>query len=382
LKNYVKWTIIFVIISVISACETNIVSQTPQNTQVNTKTDNTKTDNTKTDNTKTDNTKTDNTKTDNTKTDIENNDLPISTEDSNSPNKNTLMCQKALEERGQFSEQKGYADYKSGLRIFPLLDFIMTKHSLQAKHPEQSVFMKDNPIFVTGNDKYSNSLLFATIHSKRTGVLHGVIGFPDNEVTRYYEPMVFGSKQGFVPQVPATDLGPLNKSVVVNRKTWVNELAKYSAVCNDTLILPPTKTESPFFHYNGKIYPFSKEIDFVAGVEGVGFGLAENGNYYYDDEKKIQIPILFYCHECKIENIVMIQDSVELKFEDKYNSEWQKWLGKDWHAFTSEKIDFDEKVFAKAEFSKIHSDLPPFISDDPTTIKVTINGEKVEYVNQ
>ncbi|QGQ98818.1 hypothetical protein EHS13_30040 [Paenibacillus psychroresistens] len=111
--------------------------------------------------------------------------------------------------------------------------------------------------------------------------------------------MVFGSESGFTPQVPATDIGPSNKSVDVNRETWETQLSEYSRECKESLILPATIKESPFFQYNNKIYPFSKENDFIAGVEGVGFGLDENGNYYFPEEKKIQIPILFYCPECK-----------------------------------------------------------------------------------
>lgn len=358
MKNYILAIITLVIIIVLPACNGTIVSPSGSSIKISAETEKPKTNN-------------------------QNNNVSTSPDTSNSPIKDILPCQKALETGGQFSELEGYVDYKSGFRIFPLLDFIMTKHSIQAQDLQQSVFMKDNPIFVTSNKKYGHSLLFATIHSKRTGVLQGVVGFPNNEVTSYYEPMVFGSEQGFTPQVPATDIGPLNKSVEVNRETWGNELVSYSNSCNEALNLPPTKTEMPFFDYNGKVYPFSKEVDFVAGTEGIGFGLSEFGNYYYPDERKIQIPILFYCPECKIENVVMIQENVELKFDvNKYNSDWQDWLGKDWHMFTSQKIDFDENLFAKADLSNIHSGLPPFISDKPSIIQVTINGEKVNYVNQ
>lgn len=297
--------------------------------------------------------------------------------------KNNVACLKALEELGQYSEREGKVDYQSGRRIFPLLQFIITKKSIPANSPEQSVFMNDNPIFVTRNDRYANSLVFSTIHSKRTGVLHGVTGFPDNAVTNYYEPMVFGSNFGYIPQVPSTNLRPQNNPVEVNRKTWANELKDYANICKDSLILPPTNNARPFFSYNGKIYPFSKEIDFVTGAEGVGFGLDEYGISYFNNENKIQIPILVYCPKGKVESVVMLQDGVELKFtEDKYNSDWQKWLGKDWHAFKSEKVDFDEKLFAKADFAGIHSKLPPFLSDNSLTVQLVINGEKVDYINQ
>lgn len=289
-------------------------------------------------------------------------------------------CQVALGKMGQFSDQEGKVDYKSGERIFPLLSFIMTKHSITTTDSQQSVYMKDNPIFVTRNEKYPNTLLFAPIHSKRTGVLHGGVGFPENEVTKYYEPMVFVSEIDGKRVEPSTDIA--NKTVEVNRETWTNELAKYTEACNDSLILPPTKQAEPFFEYNGWTYPFSKEIDFVAGVDGVGLGLEEYG-FHYPDEDKIQIPILIYSPQSTVDNVVMIQDGAELKFtRDKYNSDWQKFLGEDWHSFTSVEVDFDKEAFANADFDKIHSALPPFISDNPSTIQATINGEKVTFVNQ
>lgn len=355
MKKYLIWLLVVVIISTITACEGKIKSQPVPNVQVTADTDTAKAKDIKSVKTTPSNGSSDNHKSLKKKT-----------------------CQRALEDLGQFSEKEGRVDYESGFRIFPLLNFIMTKKSIPANHLEQTVFMKDNPIFVTRNDKHENSLVFATIHSQRTGVLQGVVGFPDNEVTRYYESMVFGEG---TPQVPATDIGPLNKSVDVNRETWGSELAEYTGVCKEPLILPPTKTERPFFDYNGAIFPFSKEIDFVAGAEGVGFGLLELGNRY-PDGKKIQIPILVYSPKGKVENVVMIQDGIKLTFtEDENNRDWQKWLGKNWYAFTSEEIDFDENVFIKADFPNIHSDLPPFISENESTIQVTINGEKVEYVN-
>ncbi|MEK3725424.1 hypothetical protein [Paenibacillus sp. FSL H8-0034] len=299
-----------------------------------------------------------------------------------SANSSVAACQKVLEDRGQFSEQKGTVDYKSGMRIFPLLNFLMTKNSIQASDPEQSVYMNDNPIFITRNDKYGDSLLFATIHSKRTGVLQGIKGFPDNKVNEYYEPMVLGRKTAYVKEVPSTKIGPQNKLIEVNRQTWMKELAEYTKPCDDALVLPPIQTKLPFFKNMNAIYPFSKEIDFVAGVEAVGYGLSDYGNYY-PDTNKIQIPVLLYCPKCKVENVVMLQNNAKLEFTpDKYYSDWQEWLGQDWHLFTSEKIDFDKKLFQKADLANIRSSLPPFISDSPSTIQVTINGEKVIYVNQ
>jgi hypothetical protein len=302
----------------------------------------------------------------------------------NEIDQNMDRCQKELESLGKFSVQGNKADYESGRRIFPLLDFILTKKSTPANIPKQLVFMKDNPIFVTDTEKYTNTLVFAPIHSKRTGVLHAVTGYPDNIVTNYYEPMVFGKKNDFTPEIPSVYVDSLNKSIEVNRETWVNELSEYTKACRETLILPPTNTKRPFFHYNGKIYPFSKEIDFVTGVEGVGFGLEEDGIAYYgDDNNKITIPILIYSPQNKIENVVMIQDGVELKFhlDEHYSNEWQKWLGSDWHFLVSEKVDFNEDVFSKADFSQIQSNLPPFISDNSSIIQITINGEKVKYFN-
>ncbi|WP_088829925.1 hypothetical protein [Paenibacillus tyrfis] len=360
MKCLLQWMVVMAILSMLTSCTGNMDSKSPESIKVAVNNDNIRMDS------------------------EEKNTGPKKSVSKNTPeqaSKKVIACQKALEDRGQFSIKDGTVDYQSGLRIFPLLNFIMTKQSVPANHTEQSVFMKDNPIFVTRNDKYANSLVFATIHSQRTGVLNGVVGFPDNEVTQYYEPMVFGEKTGFTPQVPVTDAGPLNKAVEVNRETWGNELGELTKPCNDALILPPTKKATPFFKYNGKIYPFSKEIDFVAGAEGVGFGLVEYGNRY-PEGKKIQIPILLYCPNCSIENVVMIQDGVELTFKkDQYNDDWQKWLGKEWHAFTSEEIDFDENVFAEVDFASIHSKLPPFISQNPSTIQVTINGEQVEFVN-
>ncbi|MCP1311470.1 hypothetical protein [Paenibacillus tyrfis] len=356
MERPLQWMVVMAILSMLTACTGNMDSKSPESLKVAAKTESPKVESI-------------------------NKGGGVPKDSPREASKEIIACQKALESRGQFSIQDGTVDYQAGVRIFPLLNFIMTKQSIPAKHPEQSVFMKDNPIFVTRNDKYANTLVFATIHSQRTGVLHGVNGFPDNEVTRYYEPMVFGEKTGFTPQVPVTDAGPLNKAVEVNRETWGNELGELTKPCNDSLILPPTKKATPFFKYNGKIYPYSKEIDFVAGVEGVGFGLAEYGNRY-PEGKKIQIPILLYCPNCSIENVVMIQDGVELTFnKDQCNDDWQKWLGKEWHAFTSEEIDFDEEVFAKADFANIHSKLPPFISQNPSIIRVTINGEQVEFVN-
>ncbi|SCW84698.1 hypothetical protein SAMN04487970_10674 [Paenibacillus tianmuensis] len=376
MKRPLQWMVVMAILSMLTACTGKIDSTSPENLKVVANTESPKEESINKGGANSDHTETEHEE----KTSKSKKSVPK--DSPRQASKKIIACQKVLEDRGRFSVEDGIVDYQSGLRIFPLLHFIMTKKSVPANHSEQSVFMKDNPIFVTRDDKYANSLVFATIHSQRTGVLHGVIGFPDNVVTQYYEPMVFGEKTGFTPQVPVTDVALLNKSVEVNRETWVNELAEYTKDCNDSLILPPTKTDPPFFKYNGKIYSFSKEIDFVAGVEGVGFGLAEYGNSY-PGGKKIRIPILLYCPNCNIENVVMIQDGVKLKFkEDEYNAEWQKWLGQEWHAFKSEEIDFDEEVFTEANFSNIHSDLPPFISDKPSTIQVTINGEKVEYLNQ
>ncbi len=292
-------------------------------------------------------------------------------------------CQRELEALGKYSIENKQVDYKSGYRIFPLLNFILTKKPVPSNIPEQSVFMKDNPIFVTDNEKYTDTLVFATIHSKRTGILHGVIGYPENEVTNYYENMVFGTEQSnFIPEIPSVYIDSLNKLVEVNRETWVNELSEYNKACRGALVLPATNTKAPFFDYNGKVYPFSKEIDFISGAEGVGFGLSEYGNSYYDDNK-IAIRILVYCPQNTIEDVVMIQDGVELKFhlDNEYNSRWQKWLGNDWRLFVSEKVDFNEDAFSKADFSQIHSTLPPFISDNPSIIQVTVNGEKVKYFN-
>ncbi|KZE73676.1 hypothetical protein [Paenibacillus elgii] len=360
MKRLLRWMVVTAILSMLTACTGNMDSKSPESLKVAVNNDNIKTEN------------------------EEKNAGPKKSIPKNTPepaSKEIIACQKALENRGQFSIQDGTVDYQSGLRIFPLLHFIMTKQSVPANHPEQSVFMKDNPIFVTRNDKYANSLVFATIHSQRTGVLNGVVGFPDNEVTRYYEPMVFGENNGFTPQVPVTDADPLNKAVEVNRETWGNELGELTKPCNDSLILPPTKTNPSFFKNYQAIYPFSKEVDFVAGADGVGLGLKAYGQRY-PDGNKIQIPILIYCPEGRVENVVMIQDGVELTFKkDQFYDDWQKWLGKEWHAFTSEEIDFDENVFADADFANMHSKLPPFISQNPSTIQVTINGEQVEFVN-
>ncbi|WP_166241976.1 hypothetical protein [Paenibacillus turpanensis] len=293
-----------------------------------------------------------------------------------------FSCTQSLERLGQFSEEGDFVDYKSGLRIFPLLYFMLTKTSIPAALPNQAVYMQDNPIFVTRDEKHPNLLLFSPVHSKRTGALQGVIGFPDNEITEYYEPMVFGKKTGYVKQVPSTEIGPLNKLIDVTRKTWGNELAEYTEPCKELLLLPPAKEEPPFFPYNGKVYPFSKEIDFVAGAEGVGLGLIENGILYPGDNK-IQIPILLYCPKCQVEDVVMVQDQEELEFQpDRYNDLWKKWLGESWHMFLSEKIDFDEERFAKADLGNIKSSSPPFTDNKPTTIRVKINGEFVEFVNQ
>ncbi|PUA39403.1 hypothetical protein C8Z91_08210 [Paenibacillus elgii] len=363
MKNASKWMMVVSILSIITACEGRIDPQPARGNEVGAATVATNTADLQTDAKEKDN-----------KTNQSNN------ADSTDPK--MLACQKELEERGQFSASEGDVDYESGFRIFPLLHFIMTKKSIEANKPEQTAYMKDNPIFVTNNDKYAPSLLFAIIHSKRTGVLHGVSAFPDNKVTKYYKSMVGSAKQGEFPQVPATDVGPTNKGVEINRKTWVNELAEYTEPCKDSLILPTTKTAPPFFNYSDYVYPFSKEIDFVAGAEGVGAGL-EKSIQRYVDEKKIRIPILFYCPGCKVENVVMVQNNVELKFtEATTNSEWQKWLGSDWHMYISEKVDFDEKVFADAFFYRMRTHLPPFISEYPSTVQATINGEQVKYVNR
>ncbi len=296
---------------------------------------------------------------------------------------NISSCEAALEFLGGFSDQEGGADYQSGERIFPLLHFILTKQAVPAVSPEQEVYMKDNPIFVTNNSKYEHLIAFATIHSKRTGALHGVVGYPDNEVINYYLPMVLDVTAENKEIIPSVEIGSSNEIIPVNRQTWSKELSSYTQSCNDELVLPPTQenTERVFLGYNGKLYPFSKEIDFVAGVEAVGFQLAEIGNSY-PGENKIQIPILLYCPQCKIENVTMIQDGKKLKFKkDEYYKEWQQWLGKEWHAFTSEQIDFDEDKFKKADFDNILSALPPFISDNPSTIQATINGELVTFIN-
>ncbi|SCW29925.1 hypothetical protein SAMN04487970_10024 [Paenibacillus tianmuensis] len=365
MKNSAKWMLVVFILSIITACEGKIDPQPPQGNEAGTKTVITNTTGLKTD----------------AKEKDSKANQSISPDNVSSTNNKMLACQKELEERGQFSEYEGNVDYKSGPRIFPLLHFIMTKKSIEANEPEQTVYMKDNPIFVTSNKKYGNSLLFTIIHSKRTGVLHGVTDFPDNKVTKFYKSMVGDIKRGNI-QIPFTEVSPRNRAVEVNRKTWENELAKYMEPCKDSLILPPTKTAPPFFNYSDYVYPFSKEIDFVAGAEGVGAGLEQSIKRYVD-EKKIRIPILFYCPGCKVENVVMVQNNVELKFtEAEKNSDWQKWLGSDWHMYISEKVDFDEKVFADAFFYGMRTHLPPFISEYPSTVQATINGEQVKYVNR
>ncbi|XOK59610.1 hypothetical protein ACJ7K1_24020 [Paenibacillus elgii] len=305
-----------------------------------------------------------------------------------SGNKKLLACQKVLEERGQFSVEDGTVDYESGFRIFPLLYFIMTKQSIPANQPEQSVFMKDNPIFVTRSDQHKSSLIIAPIHSKRTGTLLGVPRFYDNvnrfaenEVTQYYKPMVMAHSV-FLPQVPATEVGPLNKSIEVNRVTWGNELKQFSEVCKDSLLLPPTSQQKPLYPSDEFLDPFSKEIDFVSGAEGLGYDVYIHSIYRYNEEGKIRLPLLVYCPGCKVENVRMVQNKKELKFaEDTNSSQLKEWLGEGWNIFSSEKVEFDVDSFSKADHHKIKTSLPPFMSENPTTIRVTINGENVEYIN-
>jgi hypothetical protein len=302
--------------------------------------------------------------------------------ENNSVEEPRLSCGQALEQLGQFSVADNLVDYKSGFRIFPLLHFILTKKSIPASMPDEAVFMEDNPIFVTRDEPNASSLLLAPIHSRRTGALHGVTGFPDNVVTKYYEPMVIGKENGNVKQVPSTDVGPLNKLVEVNRKTWMNDLAEYTEPCSDSLKLPPMNGKGPFFNFNGQVYPFSKEMDFAAGADGIGYGLKEHG-VRYPAENQIQIPILLYCPDCKVESVTMVQNQTELKFTlDELNAKWREWLGDDWFLFLSEPIDFDEKVFSNAELEKMTSTVPPFINNRPSVIYAKINGKKVEYVNQ
>lgn len=290
-------------------------------------------------------------------------------------------CIRTLERLGQFSETEGYIDYESGFRIFPLLYFIMTKQSLPASKPGQEVFMQDNPIFVTQNSKDAHILIFAPIHSKRTGALNGTIGFPANPIMRYYKPMVLGDSPDYTAQAPSTDIGPLNKLEEVNRETWVNELKEYTSDCKDSLILPPTSTASPFFDYNGATYPFSEEIDFVGGVKGIGYGLIENGMYYPADNT-IKIPLLIYSADAEIGSIRMKQNGKYLKFqEDEYNQYWQEWLGKEWRLLVSEELTFDHELFKRGELEQIHSDLPPFISDESTIIEVMVDDRVVEFIN-
>lgn len=267
MKNHVKWVTIMIILSIIVACEGYSKKQPFLKTEV--------------------------TLADDAEKDIAENNVTVinsATNKEDSPNNDRstisaeLSCQQSLEKLGQFSVNDGNVDYKSGSRIFPLLHFIMTKKSIKDNQTKQSVFMKDNPIFITSNEHYKNSLLFALIHTKRTGILNGVVGFPNNEVTTYYKPMLFSTDISS-PQIPATETSTGNKYVAVNRKTWNKELSEDTKSCNDALALPPTITKSAFFEYNGAIRPFSKEIDFIAGAEGVGYGLKEWGNRYYHDEK-------------------------------------------------------------------------------------------------
>ncbi|GIP56044.1 hypothetical protein [Paenibacillus vini] len=266
--------------------------------------------------------------------------------------------------------------------VKPLLNFIMTKQSVPASQEEEQVFMKDNPIFVTDNREYANILVFAPIHSQRTGALHGVIGYPDNEIKNYYVSMVLGDEPDFTPQVPSTDIGPMNKLVEVNRETWGNELKEYTADCNDVLNLPPVHTDSPFFDYNGALYPFSKEIDFIGGVEGIGNGLVEYGIRFPGDSQ-IRIPILIYSPNGEISEVSMKQNNNFLTFEkDKYFEEWRGWLGREWYMFESDVIDFDKDLFTNADFEDISSVTLPFSSDEPTTIRLRINGGIVEFYNQ
>ncbi len=288
-------------------------------------------------------------------------------------------CKAALEDMGHYSESNGKVDYKSEYRIFPLLQFIMTKKSIPASDPAQSVYMQDNPFFVTKNERYANSIMLATIHSKRSAVLFNEWGYTPNEVMDYYAPMRLGDN----PVLPATDKGPNNGFIEVNRKTWDHELATYTAPCQKVLNLPPTKTERPILENGQHMYPFLEEIDFVTGVQGIAAGLAEDQYLYDPEEKMMQIPILIYCPNCQIDKVVMVQDGAELKFEQHGQYEnWQEWFGSEWHLFTSDKINIDLETLEEGDLSKIQSNFPPFNGDHPTRVQATIDGEIVEYFNK
>ncbi len=290
-------------------------------------------------------------------------------------------CIQAIHDRGFLLPEEGYVDYKGGFRIFPLLHFILTKESIPATRPGEDVYMLDNPVFVTEHENYADALVFAPVHSQRTGVIQGIPGMPQNEVTEYYTDILYGP----VSHHLATDVGPTNKSVPVTRDTWGNELSEYTEPCEDVLALPPAQDEPPTFHTSGAMFPFTEEIDFIAGQSRVGYSLLQTGKGFRFENKKIaeiQIPILLYCPGCEVDSVEMVQDDATLHFQtSKYDYLWKEWLGDDWHAFTSEWVDFDEDLFMKAELDKIDSDTPPFISDSPSTIGVTMDGERVTFMN-
>ncbi|WP_166244101.1 hypothetical protein [Paenibacillus turpanensis] len=294
-----------------------------------------------------------------------------------------IACANELERLGQYTAEKGDADYRSGRRIFPLLHFILTKKSVDAKEAADYNFVLDNPIFVTKQEEYSNSLVFSTIHTIRTGILHGTAGFPMNSVTSFYEPMVLGEDYDYKEQVPGVQVTP-DRFVELNRESWISEFGDSSKACEDVLKLPPASTEYPWFDYNHAVYPFSKEIDFVAGVEGVGNGLHEFNRYPEADSSKIQIPLLLYCPNCsEVEEVAMLQEQKRLSFnKDPYYEKWQDWLGKEWHMYLSEPIDFDDDAAVKADFDKLYADLPPFVNEKSSFIEVTLKGDKVMFFNQ
>lgn len=274
-------------------------------------------------------------------------------------------CEQVLAKLGSYTLEDGKVSYQTGRRIFPLLHFMMTKQSLPAHSEDRFVYMMDNPIFVTPNDEYSEAILFAPIHSKRTFVLFTYTDDYSNPIKQFYSDM---------PSSLYTYID-LEEAIDFTRDVWEEEFSTYAPLCEQELALPPRGTDTEWLDPITGTLPFTLEMDFIAGVDGAGFTLIQNGTSYYPDQETIQLPLLLYCPNCHIDQIVMEHDGEKWSFgPDEFRDEWQDTLGEGWFSFESERIDLD---YSWIEEDRLYE--PSLIQ--PTQIVVTIDGEDVVFVN-